>query len=255
MIGFDLLKELLNLDSENKIIFLKEIPLIIKIIKFIYRKFSIQIFNQINQDVVKKSGLEIHTNSINQKNGIFSNVTLIEGFFQSYNLIDNDYNPLFNANTNSKNEIILPNKNTCFVHIRKGDYSQFKYNNCSVELDISYYLEAIQYILNINPNLNFSFCTNAPHKYIKENFTSIEDRYNILEDQGPTETFIYMTKCHYGIISNSTFSWMAGHFSIIFHANSIIVAPSNHLGHKFQFEIPEGIRNPKFRYIDYKPCK
>ena len=253
MIGFELLKKLLNLDSERKIFFLKKVPLIIKIIKFVYNKFSIKILNQITQDVVKKSGLEIHSNSINEKKGLFRNVTLIEGFFQSYNLIDNIYNPLFNKSIYSNNKIIIPTKNTCFVHIRKGDYSDFKYNNCSVELDVSYYLEAIQYILNINPNLNFSFCTNAPHKYIKDNFTAIEDRYMILEDQGPNETFTYMTKCHYGIISNSTFSWMAGHFSNILNKNSLIVAPSNHLGHKFQFEIPEGILNPKFRYINYNP--
>jgi hypothetical protein len=215
-----------------------------KLIKIINKFFKYKIFSSIDQDIIEVSGLKIHNNKLIKKIGIIKKIVIIEGFFQSYNLINSNYLPKFNSFSNKFKNF----DKTCFIHIRKGDYEDFYYNNRTVELSISYYHNAIRFIINEINNIKFMICTNDSHDYINENFKNIKGKYFICDDD-PNQTFINMMNCNYGIISNSSFSWMAGYLSQKKHLNSLIIAPKNHLGHNLGIEIPKGIHNPNFKYL------
>lgn len=119
------------------------------------------------------------------------------------------------------NELTLSPKNTsiliqirksesCFIHVRRGDYLspryQKKYEGCCTE---DYYRFAIQKIIEKVKNVKF-FVFSDEIDWCREKLslpqeTTLYVDWNRCEDS-PLDMFL-MSNCKYGIIANSTFSY------------------------------------------------
>lgn len=75
-------------------------------------------------------------------------------------------------------------------------------------------------------------------------------KFEVIKVQDPSIVFRIMTMLNYGIISNSSLSWLGGYFGSINNKNFYYIAPKNHLGYNVGKEIPKGIHCKKFKYIN-----
>jgi len=141
---------------------------------------------------------------------------VFSGYFQSEKYFIDYKDDLINILTdNSVYESVFKsvskNKmNSYFIHIRRGDYlnSHFHY----IDLDV-YYMNAINYILNIDRNAHF---------YIISDDIEYCKRYNVIKDinktfyenQDELETIYFMSLCNKGgVCCNSTFSWFGSYLN------------------------------------------
>jgi hypothetical protein len=100
----------------------------------------------------------------------------------------------------------LPN-NLCAIHVRRGDYLNFK--NVHPVQSMDYYNNSINYIKNLDNNVNFIIFSDDINWCIK-NFNSNFIFCNI---QNPFVEMCVMSKCNYHIIANSSFSWWGAYLS------------------------------------------
>lgn len=107
-------------------------------------------------------------------------------------------------------------KETCAIHVRRGDYLKLSEHHYNLELD--YYLNAMKAL----PHLHFVVFSDDI-AWCKENLPAhefIEDKH---KDRDIIE-FHLMSYCKHFIIANSTYSWWASWLSS--NRDKIIIAPS-----------------------------
>lgn len=95
--------------------------------------------------------------------------------------------------------------NSASVHIRLGDYVRIGW-----DLPVSYYLDAIQYLIEKEKNIHFYIFSNEI-AWVKENL-KIDAPYTIVDINPPNKGYYdleLMKNCKHNIIANSTFSWWA----------------------------------------------
>jgi hypothetical protein len=116
----------------------------------------------------------------------------------------------------------ISQSNSCSIHIRRGDYLLPHNSKLFAECEVNYFLKAINYILNINPDTVF-FIFSDDIEWAKKIFVgpiySFIDRF---EDRPLIDLFL-MSNCKNNIISNSTFSWWASWLNV--NKNKIIISP------------------------------
>jgi len=119
---------------------------------------------------------------------------------------------------------IKETKNSVFIHIRRGDYS-----NIGWSLPISYYKNAVEYIKqNVENPKFFVICQNCKNYVENEfnigiNFEFIEETNSINHEDW--KDFVLMKECKHAIIANSTFSWWAAWLGIS-NSEGIVIAPA-----------------------------
>lgn len=134
-------------------------------------------------------------------------------------------------------------RNNVFVHIRRGDYIHFTiYGKKGTTLPLSYYKERIKWFEKNIENPFFIFLTDDP-EFVEYCFE--ETRYKIISNNSMFVDFSIMTKCEYGILSNSSFSWWGGYLMTV---RKKVFAPKYWLGWKSKSEFPRGIY-PSFAEI------
>lgn len=114
------------------------------------------------------------------------------------------------------------------VHVRRGDYAQSqltykKHGLCSPE----YYRNAVNYISQINNNLNFFLFSDDP-EWAETNLrfpgpTFIVSKLNLMD----YEELILMSQCDHNIIANSSFSWWAAWLNS--SPKKVVIAPKQWL--------------------------
>ena len=205
------------------------------------------------------------TETSNNKNHKF--IKVIKGFFLNISLVDysshfqiskylNDIHLPVNLNNyDSKlDQLVKENKDlknlnwekTCFIHIRRGDYIYFPDKENPAILELEWYLKAIKNIKDHVEVDKFLILSNDKY-YAKDIFSNYEEMViysnNILSD------FLLMTKCKYGILSPSTFSWCAAKLSKQrFKKENYFIAPKYWIGHRTKTWIPSSFR---FKWINY----
>ena len=96
--------------------------------------------------------------------------------------------------------------------IRRGDYIYFPDKENPALLELEWYLKAIKNIKEHVEIDKFIILSNDKY-YAKDVFSKYEEMVfyfnNVLND------FLLMTKCKYGILSPSTFSWGPGRLNLI----------------------------------------
>lgn len=129
------------------------------------------------------------------------------------------------------------NSTSVAIHIRRGDYQNFKGGKC---LRLSYYLEAIDKMKSYADNVNFFVFTDDV-EYCKSIFLGIKNMYIISDSVKLNDLteFYLMSKCKHFIIANSSFSWWASYLSN--HEGKIVVAPVVDMW-KSTYYLPEWIK-------------
>jgi hypothetical protein len=134
-------------------------------------------------------------------------IVIVDGFFQNEKYFI-QYKEILNSIFEIKNEYKeylqekykdILNKNTCSLHIRRGDYQTAKEMKI---LNMDYYQNAIKQFEDDTLFIIFS----DDIKWCKENLNFINNKYFIEENNELLELHL-MTYCKNNIIANSTFSW------------------------------------------------
>ncbi|MGF7069764.1 hypothetical protein JOD89_003887 [Priestia megaterium] len=170
----------------------------------------------------------------------------LNGYWQSYLYFDKyrediiqQFKPI--VQLNNKGNILLDSiekNNSVAIHIRRGDYVNFKGGKC---LSIAYYMEAINYLNKIkNIDLTFFIFTDDI-EYCKNIFEDMHNVKFIAEEAKLTdlEEFYLMTKCKDLIIGNSSFSWWAAYLASC--KDKVVIAPVVDMW-KEEFYLPEWIK-------------
>lgn len=115
-------------------------------------------------------------------------------------------------------------KDTCSIHIRRGDYIN-KYKDTYEEPGMEYYLEAIKYI---NAKQYYIFSDDLP--WCVDNFSESHFIYvGCLPDY---MILFLMSRCKYNIIANSSFSWWGAYLNQ--NPDKKVIAPSKwYKGYKY----------------------
>lgn len=225
------------------ILFLKKILLIsskLRIISYIYEMFD------------KDSGFLIE-----QKKGLFRDIALVSfnSHFQIANYLDRlilpiskiKYKNKINQITNLNKKLLSVNwEETCFVHIRRGDYIDFPDKNSPAILNLSWYLQVMKIMEKKHNIKNFIVCSNDIF-YVKD--TLGFDKKNLIFHTNVLEELCVMSKCKHGILSASSLSWCAAKISKDnYKSNQLFIAPKYWIGHRTKKWIP---LNFKFNWITY----
>ena len=225
------------------ILSLKRILLIfskLRIISFLY-----EIFYKDNEYIIE------------EKYGCFRNISLVSfnSHFQIANYLDRlilpiskiKYKNKINQITNLNKELLSVNwEETCFVHIRRGDYINFPDKNSPAILNLSWYLQVMKIMEKKHNIKNFIVCSDDIF-YVKDTLGFYKK--NLIFHTNVLEELCVMSKCKHGILSASSLSWCAAKISKDnYKSNQLFIAPKYWIGHRTKKWIP---LNFKFNWIKY----
>lgn len=109
-------------------------------------------------------------------------------------------------------------KNTCSIHVRRGDYLNSP-NHHPVQ-NMNYYMKAIKKMPKDTVFLIFS----DDIAWCKENFPDLPEKFKFIEGNTDFVDLLMMASCQHNIICNSTFSWWAAWLNK--NPDKIVIAPS-----------------------------
>ena len=157
---------------------------------------------------------------------------LFIGYWQNKIYVKNFLNSISNTefgrdSTSSFNTLSdFQNVNAVAIHVRRGDYmNDLATRHFHGLLEIEYYLDAIRFVSNSNPDSQFfifsddvSWCRNAfkdiPNIFLADDVFNFEDTL---------DEILIMSKMPVSIISNSSFSW----WSVIFNKKKSLICSPN----------------------------
>lgn len=159
----------------------------------------------------------------------FTKTTLLNGYFQSEKYFNNnkeEIKTLLSPSVELRNKLYikypkLESKNTCSIHIRRGDYIGLQ-NHHPVQT-IDYYKKAIELIGLDKLYLIFS----DDILWCKSNFNFLKNCI-FVENNLDYEDLYLMSYCNDNIIANSSFSWWGAWLNE--NPNKRVVAPKNWFG-------------------------
>ena len=113
----------------------------------------------------------------------------------------------------------INNTNSVSIHIRRGDYS--KHPEIGI-LDISYYIDAINFINTKIKNPTFYIFSNDI-EWCKSNFDFIGNKVFICDTKTEVDDMTLMRNCRHYIVANSSFSWWSAWLNE--NEDKIVIAP------------------------------
>jgi hypothetical protein len=117
---------------------------------------------------------------------------------------------------------IFTAKNSCSLHIRRGDYiSDEKANNVHGTCGLEYYKKAIKHINSQFENVQY-FIFSDDISWTKENLL-IENAIYVHNNSIPHEDIYLMSLCNHNITANSSFSWWGAWLNK--NQNKTVIAP------------------------------
>ena len=194
--------------------------------------------NTIFSKILRKIGVE-SSKAIKEKSLLYDETFLnieddnyIEGYFQSEQYFKNIRDILIeqftikqevsNYTKEINNKIAL-SKNSCSIHIRRGDFVNTTNINIHGSCNLEYYKKAIKYLENKMENISY-FIFSDDIAWCKKN---IETKNAIFIDNEekriPHEDIYLMSLCSHNIIANSSFSWWGAWLNQ--NENKMVIAP------------------------------
>lgn len=111
-------------------------------------------------------------------------------------------------------------KNTCFIHIRRGDYLNISFHNIPL---LNYYENAIRYMLTCNDKTNFLVFSDDIG-WCKEQALFKRPNMSFCEEEDEVKAMMMMAACENGgICANSSFSWWGSYLNP--NPNKIVTFP------------------------------
>lgn len=182
--------------------------------KFKKRNFVKKVFEKLKifkSTIVQEKSLLFDSNLFDTQDNSF-----VYGYFQSEKYFKNIRNILlkqFIINkkvSNYTKEIenkIMNSKNTCSLHIRRGDYVVGNNINIHGICDLEYYKSAIKFLEEIEKDISY-FIFSDEIEWVKQHIVLKNAIYiNSEEERIPHEDIYLMSLCKHNIIANSSFSW------------------------------------------------
>lgn len=120
----------------------------------------------------------------------------------------------------------IPKKDTCSIHVRRGDYLQLQ--NHHPVLSIDYYREAIELIGKEKKFYIFS----DDVQWCEENFNFLENK-EIVTNNLDYQDLYFMSMCEHNIIANSSFSWWGAWMNE--NENKKVICPSKWFGSNYSY--------------------
>ncbi len=209
--------------TESEIKKLKGNNLFNKIARRIEKFFSIRIYKKsyINKSFMPKSDFNKLTSDI-YLDGEWSGFKYFEDF---EDIIKNELSlkKQLNINTQKILEELKLNKNSVFLHIRRGDFLSNKnaamfHSQCSLD----YYYSAIDFIKKEIDNPTF-YIFSDDILWVKDNLL-VTDSCKFMEKNENFEDLLLMANCSHGITANSGFSLMGAWLNP--NKNKIIITPN-----------------------------
>ena len=133
--------------------------------------------------------------------------------------------PIFEDQRNQKTASLITEKNSCAIHIRRGDYVTDKLFRDICDLD--YYQKSIQRMKETaNPEVFCIFSDDVA--WCREHLTAILRRDETIyidwnTGENSFQDMHLMTLCHHQIIANSSFSWWGAWLNT--HQDKVVIAP------------------------------
>ncbi len=138
-----------------------------------------------------------------------------------------------------------------FVHLRRGDYlSWTPFDNGDIcILPDSYYLSSLQALLRMTPDAVI-VVSSDDSEYAHDLFSSHARTYFV--DESPPLSLSILAMCDSGVLSPSSFSFMAAYLSssLTFTHRNTYLAPRFWLGHSISSWYPPLFRAKFIEYID-----
>ncbi len=210
---------------------------------------------------IKKLYMTSHYRFVNDKNYVEdfsdSDNILFEGYWQNMRFFNGDtfsFPDVFKGEMNNDSKDILniieSIPSSVSIHVRSGDYdNDICLGNVSTKAYYNNAVKRIQEIVN-NP-IFFVFSNNIT--WTKENIDFGNCTvYYITCNNAPHDAkwdLLLMSKCHYNIISNSSFSWWAQFFNC--HKDKKVITPPYWINEESScFTIPQ----PNIQKLKYMEC-
>lgn len=149
-----------------------------------------------------------------------------EGYWQNERYFDSELvrdhlrfkNPPTNRDQVKKLADEIYKTESCFIHVRRGDYLKEPHASFHGVLGMDYYNAAINYVRERKQNVKF-FVFSDDTGWCKQHLKDHE----VIENTNSYEDFMLASFCKNSIIANSSFSWWSGW--IHEYPGKIIVAP------------------------------
>lgn len=188
------------------------------------------------------------TNNIKIKRGLTNHTYINDGFFQSHTCFKNDFRLKIKDHHHNKALELLSkipsNYLKVFVHIRKGDYKNFKVYGKSTLLPNSYYINMIKKIIDEHENPFFIFLSDDQLENISD-YNNIKHKI-VFNRNNYFVDFAIMTLCDGAILSPSSFGWWGAFFM---KSRDLIFAPKFWLGFNSKVNFPTNPTPPFFKTI------
>lgn len=158
------------------------------------------------------------------------NHVLLVGYFQSekyFKEYEKEIRALFSYPEEYQNKIKekyknFLNKNTCSIHIRRGDYLQSPDHHPTVS--INYIMKSVRQM----PEDSVFIVMSDDIEWCKKNLPNIPEKFIFIENTPDYEDLYLMSQCKNNIISNSSFSWWGAWLNN--NENKKVIAPSKWFG-------------------------
>lgn len=157
------------------------------------------------------------TTTFSKHQGFFNFFTFVKlGFFQSEKFFDKNIAEQLKIKheyldeANRFLQLVPSNVDLIFVHIRRGDYKDYKIYGKNTILPVSYFKKQIEWFCKNRENSFFIFLSDEP-EFIEKNFDYVENKIISINNNFGTDLAI-MTKCKSAILSPSSFGWWGSYF-------------------------------------------
>lgn len=225
-----------------------------KYLRFIVRRISnLLIKLQLATLIIQKKKIinneSVYVDDYMIYEGLLKFIKIVEGFYQSEKFITSK--PIVREKYIKKKgeylKDIPSNMSKVFVHVRRGDYTNWKIlGKKNPSLSLAYYKSAIIQLQHELKNPFFIFLSNDS-EYIENEFHYLENK-KISTNEVAVDLAI-MQSCENAIISNSTLSWWGIY---LMQNKNIILGPKYWLGWQSEIWYPVGIKLSDIKYMTVK---
>jgi len=172
--------------------------------------------------------LQIDQGSPDFENAPSQNIVL-NGYFQSFLFFQDHFKTICQMIDIEKHREIVKMRvyhNAISLHFRRGDYKDLP--GCHPILDIDYYMNALDYILLMDEEINtaYYYCEEEDIEDILKVVEKLEGRVKFIRhlEESDWEEMLSMSCCKHNIIANSSFSWWGAYLNP--NPNKIVCYPS-----------------------------